>query len=92
MNQSPMLTISKPSTFLCERIYENSNYEIEWLWAASQVTVPEETIYCLERALYINANNRETQDKLYRLITPRSNSWYRIFNLTVTKLIGMDKP
>jgi hypothetical protein len=34
----PPLTVSNPSSFLRDRIQEDSNHLMEWLWAASQVT------------------------------------------------------
>jgi hypothetical protein len=67
----PSLTVSNPTPFLRDRIQEDSNYEMEWLWAASQVTVPEEIRYCLERVLYINPNNRDTQYALSILVARR---------------------
>lgn len=60
----PQNTISNPSAFFAERVRDNSNLEMEWLWAASEVTSPEEKRYCLLRALYINPDNRETQRAL----------------------------
>jgi hypothetical protein len=55
------------SAFLAERIRENSNLEIEWRWAAVQVTNINERRYCLERALFINPNNLETRRDLSKL-------------------------
>jgi hypothetical protein len=61
---APQNTISNPSAFFAERLQENSNLEMEWLWAAGEVTSPEEKRYCLLRALYINPDNRDTQGAL----------------------------
>ena len=66
----PVLTTSNPSPLLVDQIREDSNYELDWLWAADQVTVLEEICYCLQRALYINPNNHETGRALLKL-TPR---------------------
>lgn len=63
----PVLSISNPSPFLRDRISEDSNYELDWLWSAKQVSVIEEVCYCLERALYINPDNIETQRFLRKL-------------------------
>lgn len=66
----PILTMSNPSAFLREQIQDDSNRELDWLWAASQVTQPEEIRYCLERALYINPMNRDTHYALSKCVTP----------------------
>jgi hypothetical protein len=57
----PQLQVNTPSAFLVELIREGSNYELEWLWAADEVSDPAEKRYCLERALYINPGNRTTR-------------------------------
>lgn len=57
-------TNGTPSAFLAERIRDNSNLELEWLWAAQQVSDLNERRYCLERALTINPNNAETRRTL----------------------------
>jgi hypothetical protein len=67
----PSLTTSSPSALLREQIQEDSNRERDWLWAASQVTHPEEIHYCLERALYINPMNRDTRYALSKLVAHR---------------------
>lgn len=66
-NHYPSLNVINPTLFLRERIHEDSNVEMDWLWAASEVTAVEEIRYCLERALYINPNNRETLQVLSSL-------------------------
>ena len=66
----PVLTCSNPSPLLRDQIREDSNHELDWLWAAEQVTMLEEIRYCLERALYINPTNHETQHALGKL-SPR---------------------
>ena len=63
----PVLTSGNPSPFLRDQICGDSNYELDWLWSAEQVTVLEEIRYCLERALYINPNNHETERALWKL-------------------------
>ena len=72
MPTRPSLTVNNPSSFLRDRIQEDSNHLTEWLWAASQVTDPEEIRYCLERVLYINPAHRETQRKISRLVARRA--------------------
>jgi len=69
----PVLTVSSPSPFLRERIQEASNYEMEWLWAASKVTAPEEIRYCLERVLYINPANWDARHALSRLVVQHTH-------------------
>ncbi|MEO8392606.1 MAG: hypothetical protein ABI700_06405 [Chloroflexota bacterium] len=63
----PSLTISNVSAFLRDWIRDDSNHELDWLWAAEQVTTAEEIRYCMERALYINPDNRQTQRALAKL-------------------------
>ena len=67
----PALTTSSPSAFLREQIQEDSNRERDWLWAASQVTHPEEIRYCLERVLYINPKNHDTRYALSKWVAHR---------------------
>ena len=64
----PALRVPNPSVFLRDQLHEDSNCELDWLWAASQVATAEEIRYCLERALYINPDNRETQRALSKLL------------------------
>jgi len=71
MHVRPSLSVSNPSTFLRDVVREDSNHELDWLWAANQVTAAEESRYCLERALYINPDNRDTQRALSKLMTRR---------------------
>ena len=68
----PALTTSSPSPFLREQLREDSNRELDWLWAASQVMDVQEIRYCLERALYINPKNRDTQHALSQLAARRA--------------------
>ena len=63
----PVFTISTPSPFLRDQIHEDSNCELDWLWSAEQVIALEEIRYCLERALYINPKNHDTQRTLWKL-------------------------
>lgn len=69
----PTLSISNPSVFLRSQVEEDSNHELDWLWTAQQVTAVQEIYYCLERALYINPNNRDTQRTLSKLMVQRAN-------------------
>jgi hypothetical protein len=66
----PVIISNNPSAFLRDRIREDSNYELDWLWSAKQVSEIEEICYCLERALYVNPDNTETQRAL-RKLSPR---------------------
>jgi hypothetical protein len=70
----PVLLVLNPSLFLRNQLREDSNCEQDWLWAAGQVTVADEIRYCLERPLYINPDNRETQRTLFKLIPYRAAS------------------
>lgn len=75
----PSLSMSNPSTFLRDMVGEDSNHELDWLWAAGQVTAAEEIRYCLERALYVNPNNRDTQRALSKFVarpvTTNESQW-----------------
>jgi hypothetical protein len=73
----PTLKVSDPSPLLREQLGEDSNCELDWLWAADQVTAAEEIRYCLERALYINPDNHKTQRALSDLVVQ-----YAAFNET----------
>lgn len=67
----PQNTIIKPSSFLANRLREDSNLELDWLWAAEQVTDISEKLYCVERALYINPANQTSRhqfDNMSRLV------------------------
>jgi hypothetical protein len=68
----PSLTVSNPSSLLCDMVREDSNYELDWLWAAEQVTAADEIRYCLERALYINPDNQDAQRILSKLSAHRA--------------------
>jgi len=63
----PENTLRNPSPFLSEYIRENSNHELEWLWAVDYVTEPEEKLYCMQRILYINPANQEIERLFYSL-------------------------
>jgi len=69
----PALTMSNPSPFLRDQFREDSVYEMDWLWASTQVTAPEEVRYCLERALYINPDNPVTERELSKLSVRRAD-------------------
>jgi len=64
----PENTIRNPSPFLSDYIREDSNRELEWLWAVDYVTQPEEKLYCMQRALYINPRNQEIE-RLFHSLT-----------------------
>ncbi len=55
------------SAFLQKRIGENSNLEMEWLWAADRVATAEERHYCVARALFINPTNQQTKRRFDEL-------------------------
>src|SRR4051812_6696245 len=74
IHNRPSLTTSNLSAFLRDQVREDSNRELDWLWAAKQVTTAEEIRYCMERALYINPNNRQTQRALAKLQIQPANA------------------
>lgn len=47
-----------------EAVQQNWNNEMEWLWLAELVTSDEQRITCLQHALHINPDNRNTQRQL----------------------------
>src|SRR5437868_2391081 len=51
-----------------QALIDNSNHELDWLWAASQLTDVVQRRYCLERALAINANSELARRELRQLI------------------------
>lgn len=53
--------IRNASATLTEMMNSDSNHELEWLWAAGEVTSTEEKLYALARTLYINPNNTEAR-------------------------------
>jgi hypothetical protein len=68
----PVNTVLNPSPLFARCLKENSNLELDWLWAASEVTHEEERAYCLQRALYINPNSRPAWRGLEALQAPRN--------------------
>ena len=50
-----------------QTLIDNSNHELDWLWAASQLTDIFQRRFCLEQALAINANSELAQRELRRL-------------------------
>lgn len=50
-----------------EALIDDSNHELDWLWAASQLTDVFQRRYCLERALMINANSEQARRELDQL-------------------------
>jgi hypothetical protein len=50
-----------------ETLIDDSNHELDWLWAASQLTDIFQRRYCLERALMINANSELARRELDQL-------------------------
>jgi len=70
----PSLSISNIGPFLRDQMCEDSNRELDWLWAAEQVIAVEEIRYCLERALYINPDNGDTRRALSKLVVQPANT------------------
>jgi hypothetical protein len=50
--------VVNPSETLREAISTDSNLSSDWLWYAGQLTSDSEQLYCYERALYIDPNDR----------------------------------
>ncbi|HJZ46272.1 MAG TPA: hypothetical protein VKE41_03870 [Roseiflexaceae bacterium] len=50
-----------------QALIDDSNHELDWLWAASQMTDVVQRRYCLERALAINADSELAREELQRL-------------------------
>lgn len=63
----PQEVVAHPSAFFVERLLENSNLEMDWWWAAGEVTNPLERRYCLMRALAINPDNQSVAAELAAL-------------------------
>lgn len=59
--------IASPSDMLRQALAEDSNRELDWLWYAERVSGDAERAYCLERARYINPDNRDTIRQLAQL-------------------------
>ena len=59
--------IVNPSSPLQGAIVEDSNHLSDWLWYADQMDSDAERRYCLERALYIDPNDREVLNALQAL-------------------------
>jgi hypothetical protein len=63
----PQQLVANPSAFFVERLLENSNLEMDWWWAAGEVTDPQERRYCLQRVLAINPFNETVAAELATL-------------------------
>jgi len=50
-----------------QALIDDSNHELGWLWAASQLTDVIQRRYCLERALAINNNSELARRELQEL-------------------------
>ena len=62
-----MSSIHHPTALFNQAIKENWNHETDWLWLANQVSLVEQQAVCLERALFINPTNCETERTLKML-------------------------
>jgi hypothetical protein len=61
------LQLTQPSEAFMEALIQDSNYENEWLYTATETQNTLEIRYCLERALYINPKNIHTAHRLAKL-------------------------
>jgi hypothetical protein len=50
-----------------QALRDDSNQELDWLWAYVQVTREDQRCYCLERALAINPKSEIAQRELIQL-------------------------
>jgi hypothetical protein len=50
-----------------QALIDDSNHELDWLWAASQLTDIVQRRYCLERVLAINTNSELARRELTKL-------------------------
>jgi hypothetical protein len=57
-----------------EALIDDSNHELDWLWAASQLTDVVQRRYCLERALAINADSEMARRELGALVARSGRS------------------
>jgi hypothetical protein len=55
----PLLPFTNPSSQLQAAIAEDSNRSLDWMWYADQMESVAERRYCLERARYIDPNDRQ---------------------------------
>ena len=63
-----------------EALRDDSNQELDWLWAASQVTDVDQRRYCLERALAINAQSALARQELAKLHPGRHLEVWRLLS------------
>lgn len=88
----PQISTTQPSPLFAKVLRESSNYEMAWLWAATQLTRPEEQRYCLERALYINPQSRMARFGLRELRcadrTPTTSTPFRFLTNLAQRLFG----
>jgi hypothetical protein len=55
------------SDIFAQALLDDSNHELDWLWAATQLTDIIQRRYCLERALAINNNSELARRELQAL-------------------------
>ncbi len=57
----------EPIDVFAEALREDSNREMDWLWAAAHLADPDQRRYCLERVLAINPRSERAQHSLAQL-------------------------
>jgi hypothetical protein len=62
------------SSLIQQALQEGSNFVMDWLWYAEEVTSDAERRYCFERALYIDPNNHEANAGIKRLDAKQKRS------------------
>lgn len=59
-----MTNPTEADTLFAHALRDNSNLELDWLWAAEQLIDPAQQRWCLERALVINPASRVARQAL----------------------------
>lgn len=70
----PTAPISSTSPLFQQALQEDSNYVLDWLWYAGQMTTEAEQRYCFERALYIDPRSPQAAAGIRRLNEPQRRS------------------
>lgn len=70
----PTAPISSTSPLFQQALQEDSNYVLDWLWYAGQMTTEAEQRYCFERALYIDPRSPQAAAGIRRLDRPQRSS------------------
>jgi len=58
---------ARADDIFAQALIDDSNHELDWLWAASQLSDVIQRCYCLERALAINNNSELARRELQEL-------------------------